>query len=48
MSPDTARLSRRKLQVSALALALLAVFIVVSGITTRRSEAAQLRERTGQ
>ena len=46
MSPDTARLSRRKLQVSALALALLAVFIVVSGITTRRSEAAQLRERT--
>ena len=46
MSPDTARLSRRKLQVSALALALLAVFIVVSGISTRRSEAAQLRERT--
>ena len=46
MSPDTARLSRRKLQVSALALALLAVIIVVSGITTRRSEAAQLRERT--
>ena len=46
MSPDTARLSRRKLQISALALALLAVFIVVSGISTRRSEAAQLRERT--
>jgi len=46
MSPDTARRSRRKLQVSAAALALLAVFIVVSGISTRRSEAAQLRERT--
>ena len=47
MSPDPARpaVSHRKLQLIAAVLALLAVWVVVAGITTRQSEAAQLRER---
>ena len=48
MSPDPVvpALSRRKLQVAALSLALVAVLVVVAGIATRSSQAAQLRERT--
>ncbi|NDG38484.1 MAG: efflux RND transporter periplasmic adaptor subunit [Betaproteobacteria bacterium] len=47
MSPDPARpaVSHRKLQLIAVVMALLAVGVVVAGITTRQSEAAQLRER---
>ena len=47
MSPDPVRpaVSYRKLQLIAAVLALLAVWVVVAGITTRQSEAAQLRER---
>lgn len=47
MSPDPARpaVSHRKLQLIAVVMALVAVGVVVAGITTRQSEAAQLRER---
>jgi RND family efflux transporter MFP subunit len=37
--------SRRSLQLAALVLALIAIAVVVAGTLTRRSEAAQLRER---
>jgi RND family efflux transporter MFP subunit len=48
MSPDPARpaVSRRGLRVAAFALALAAFAIVASGLATRHSEAARLRERT--
>ena len=47
MSPDSAApaVSRRALQLTALVLGLAAAAVVVSGLVTRRSEAAQLRER---
>ena len=47
MSPDPARpaVSHRKLLLIAIVMALLAVWVVVAGITTRQSQAAQLRER---
>ena len=48
MSPDPARplLSRRKLQLAAIGMALIALLVVVTGISTRSSQAAQLLERT--
>ena len=48
MLPDPARplLSRRKLQLAAIGMALIALLVVVTGIATRSSQAAQLRERT--
>ena len=48
MSPDPSppALSRRKLQVAAIVLALCAALVVAFGIATRSSQAAQLRERT--
>jgi len=48
MSLETSQpstLSRRGLALSALVLAVLAIAVVASGLATRRSEAAQLRER---
>jgi len=47
MPPDSAApaVSRRALQLTALVLGLAAAAVVVSGLVTRRSEAAQLRER---
>ena len=47
MSPDLAQpaTSHRKLQIAAVLLAIAAIGVVAIGITTRQSEAAQLRER---
>lgn len=47
MSPDSARpsVSRRKLQMAAIALALIAALVVAGGLATRSSQAALLRER---
>ncbi len=45
MSTESARVSHRKLTMSALALGLIAALVVVSGLATRSSRAAQLRER---
>jgi RND family efflux transporter MFP subunit len=47
MSPEPAApaLSRHKLRIAAIAIVLLAVVVVVTGIATRTSDAARLRER---
>lgn len=47
MSPDPAgpSVSRRNLQVTAIAMAVIAGIVVIGGIATRHSEAARLRER---
>jgi RND family efflux transporter MFP subunit len=47
MSPESARpsVSRRKLQIAAVVLALSAAAVVLAGLATRRSQATELRER---